>query len=709
MFRKFIVLISFIVVLSLAGNALANLVAHWEFDDGSGTTALDSSGNGYDATLFGNPVWVPGQIGGALEFDGTDDYVDLPISSLLSSLTNSTFAIWVDFSNAGGAWQRILDFGTGTTVNMFLTPRMGTDGAMRFAITINGNGDEDQTTAQQTLASGWHLVTLIIDAEQSVHSLYLDAELAAENTNARHTPSTLGETNQNWLGRSQYAADGYFNGRMDDFRIYDRVLTQKQIENLVNGIEPVFTKAIGPIPEDGSYHLNTWANLTWKPGDFAVSHDIYFGENYDDVAAGVESTFVGNQTETFVIVGFPGFASPDGLVLGTTYYWRVDEINEGNPDSPWKGDVWSFTVSPKTAYEPVPANEAESVDINVKLSWTPGFGAAIHYMYFGDNFDDVSNAAGNPPLGSATYNPGPLKPAKTYFWRVDEFDAAQTNKGNVWSFTTEGAVSDPSPAKGAVDVTQTPVLTWTPGLGATYDIYFGTDESSLELKASGSIGSENYKPGQLEWNTTYYWRINEANSANADGPWTGPLWSFTTADFLIIDDMEGYNDLDPADPMSNRIFNAWIDGFGDPTNGSIVGYENQPFAEQSIVHMGNQSMPMTYDNSAAAKSEATLTLTSNSDWTVNGVDTITIWFKGAPGNAAETLYVTLNGTARIDNDNPDAAAALNWTEWNIDLQAFADKGVNLANVDSITLGLGSVTGGAGTMFFDDIGLYPPTP
>ena len=125
--------------------------------------------------------------------------------------------------------------------------------------------------------------------------------------------------------------------------------------------------------------------------------------------------------------------------------------------------------------------------------------------------------------------------------------------------------------------------------------------------------------------------------------------------------------------------------------------------------MGNQSMPMTYDNSAAAKSEATLTLTSNSDWTVNGVDTITIWFKGAPGNAAETLYVTLNGTARIDNDNPDAAAALNWTEWNIDLQAFADKGVNLANVDSITLGLGSVTGGAGTMFFDDIGLYPPTP
>ncbi|MBN1806743.1 MAG: hypothetical protein JW837_15955, partial [Sedimentisphaerales bacterium] len=201
-------------------------------------------------------------------------------------------------------------------------------------------------------------------------------------------------------------------------------------------------------------------------------------------------------------------------------------------------------------------------------------------------------------------------------------------------------------------------------------------------------------------------RVNEANSANADSPWTGPLWSFTTANFLIIDDMENYNDLDPTDPASNRIFMAWIDGYEDPTNGSLVGYENPPFAEQTIVHTGDQSMPMSYDNSVG-KSEATLTLTSNRNWTVNGVDTLTIWFRGASGNAAETLYVTLNGTARVDNDNPDAATATRWTEWKIDLQKFADQGVNLTNVNSITLGLGSVTGGTGTMYFDDIRLYPP--
>jgi hypothetical protein len=133
-----------------------------------------------------------------------------------------------------------------------------------------------------------------------------------------------------------------------------------------------------------------------------------------------------------------------------------------------------------------------------------------------------------------------------------------------------------------------------------------------------------------------------------------------------------------------------------------------PFAEQTIVHSGNQSMPMSYDNSAASKSEATLSLTLNHDWTVNNVDTLTIWFRGNSANATETLYVILNGSARIDNDDPDVATTTSWTPWNIPLQVFADQGVNLTNVNSITLGLSSVTGGTGTMYFDDIRLYPPT-
>jgi len=123
-------------------------------------------------------------------------------------------------------------------------------------------------------------------------------------------------------------------------------------------------------------------------------------------------------------------------------------------------------------------------------------------------------------------------------------------------------------------------------------------------------------------------------------------------------------------------------------------------------------MPLYYDNSVGY-SEATLTLTYPRDWTENGVNRLTIWFRGNSANAAETLYVALNGSAVVSHDDPDAAQITTWTQWNIDLQAFTDQGVNLANVNTIALGLGNrnnpVAGGSGTMYFDDIRLYPPPP
>jgi hypothetical protein len=344
----------------------------------------------------------------------------------------------------------------------------------------------------------------------------------------------------------------------------------------------------------------------------------------------------------------------------------------------------------------------------------------MHTVYFGDNFDDVNNATAGPPQGTTIFDPGTLALAKTYYWRVDEFDMIETYKGDVWSFITEGAVGSPNPAKGAMDVSQTPVLTWVPGIyAASYEVYFGTDAeavknadtSSPEYKASGNLGSESFEPGQLELFTTYYWRIDEANNANADSPWTGPLWSFTTADFLVVDDMESYNDIDEGEPASNRIYLAWIDGYDNPAiNGSIVGHANAPFAEQTIVHGGLQSMPFAYDNGVGI-SEATLTLTNLRDWTQEGVGILSLWFYGDPSNAAEPMYVALNTNAVVTNDNPDAALIDTWTQWDIDLTLFADQGVDLTNVNTITIGFGNknnpVAGGAGMMFFDDIRLYVP--
>jgi len=648
--RRLFLLISFVLVLSVASNTSANLVAHWNFDDGTGSTAQDSSGNGNHGTLFGNPQWITGHLGGALDFDGTGDYVDLPISSLLSSLTNSTFATWVDFSNAGGAWQRIFDFGIDTTYNMFLVPRMDTGGVMRFAITISSYNDEDQTTAPSTLPSGWHHVAVTLDADNNTHSLYLDGELIAENTSARYTPSSLGETTQNWLGRSQYSADGYFDGSLDDFRIYDRVLTAGQVRDLYNDNPPTFTNAFDPIPKDGAIHPDTWVNLSWKPGDFAASHDIYIGDNFDDVNNGTGDTFRGNQgmNALFYVAGFPGYAYEEGLVNGTTYYWRIDEVNDSHPDSPWKGRVWSFTVPPKTAYYPEPADGAESVDLKVVLSWTAGFGAKLHYIVFGEDFDEVNNAAMGVPTGLTTYSPGPLNLAKTYYWRVDETDGTATYKGEVWSFTTEGAVSGPNPTGGAVDVKPSVVLGWVAGAVAdSHEVYFGTDADAVknattaspEFKGTKALGEESYNPSKLIFNTTYYWRIDEVNAVNPDSPWPGNVWSFTTGDFFVIDDFEDY------DADENQIWYAWHDGlgYGAPGTadyfagngtGAAVGDEaTASYTEETIVHGGNQSMPVSYDNNKqgySKYSQVEHTLTDQRDWTEQGVANLSLWFRGYP-------------------------------------------------------------------------------
>ena len=718
MFRIMKWFVAMLLVLGICTDAvLAELIGYWPFDEGKGTVASDITGNGYDGTFNGDVEWVPGYKDSGVHFDTAGERVVVGPIDPTAENDAMTLAAWINWEGEGhtieqqGIIGKRLGWDPGTTIKWFWQTNPAGDLLFR-ADWANGGGT-GLWWGNGLIASypnEWIHVALTWDNGAAIQ--YINGEEVSTGNitfqdTADDTPVTIGCVDS--------TNNETFVGTIDEARIYNHALTQAEIQTIMLGIFPT---AFSPNPADGAIHEDTWVSFSWEPGTSAVSHDVYFGDNFDAVNEGVENTFQGNQGATFLVVGFPGFAFPDGLVPGTTYYWRIDEVNDTEPDSPWKGNIWSFTVPSKTAYFPDPADGAESVDVDVDLSWAGGFRVILHTVYFGDNFDDVNNAAGGLPQGTTEYTPGTLTMAKTYYWRVDEFDIAETHKGHVWSFITEGAVANPDPANAAVSVTQTPVLTWSPGVfGASHEIYFGTDSdavknadtSSPEYKGSGSLGSQSYDPGQLEWNTTYYWRVDEANNANPDSPWTGPLWSFATANFLIVDDMESYNDIDEGQAGSNRIYLAWADGFDNPAiNGSIVGHANPPFVEQTIVHSGNQSMPMSYDN-AVGKSEATLTLASNRDWTVNGVNTLTIWFRGESANAVENLYVALNDSAVVNHDNPNAAQAIAWTEWNIDLTRFADQGVNLSNVNTITIGFGNrnnpTAGGAGMMYFDDIRLY----
>jgi len=254
-----------VIITTPAPLGNTNLVGWWTFNDGSGTTAVDSTINANNGLLLGDLQWIGGRDGGTLWFPGVDDYVELPVGPLISTLTKSTFAIWANFSNTGGGYQRIFDFGTDNQVYMFLTPRLGTTGAMRFAITIGGSSEpnEQRVTASNTLASGWHHVAVTISDPNTAGNrtirLYLDGTQVGMNSQATLSPSSLGVTTNNWLGRSQFDADAYYAGRLDDFRIYNRALSMPEVAWLAGKTVP-FSEPYD-LNVDGAVNFKDFAKL----------------------------------------------------------------------------------------------------------------------------------------------------------------------------------------------------------------------------------------------------------------------------------------------------------------------------------------------------------------------------------------------------------------------------------------------------------------
>jgi hypothetical protein len=662
----FVVLVASIV---LTNSANAELVGWWRFNEGSGNTCSDSSGNGHDGTILGTPQWASGPegFGAALTFNPDNcQGVNCGVFDPTDGTGQFTLALWA-FWDGTGTFQHFLtkSNGWGATTMMFQIELWGAHTDATYTDRL-GASYESAGSVPFSIMPKNEWVHLAWTFDGSDLRLYLNG-IDEEGPK----PFSIGpNVDAPVLVGTSHAAEGrIFHGTLDDVRTYSHALSESEILAAMQG-SVGYPYALGPTPADGALLTATWATLGWSPGDFAVSHNVYLGDNFDDVNKATQDSEVyrGNQTLTFYVAGFPGYAYPGGLVPGTIYYWRIDEVNDADPNSPWKGKVWSFTVPPKTGYSPIPADGAEFVPLDATLTWTPGFGAKLHTVYFGEDFDTVNAASGGAPGGIVSYTPGQLKLAKTYYWRVDEYDGTATYKGNVWSFTTLGAVTGPNPADGAIDVKPSVVLKWDAGaVAASHDVYFGTDadavknatKASPEYKGPKALGEESYAPGILALNATYYWRIDEVNGVNPDSPWAGKVWSFSTGDFFVIDDFEDY------DAGDNQIWYAWHDGLGYGTpgtadyyagngTGAAVGDETTAsYTEETIIHSGGKSMPLSYDNNKqgfSKYSEVELKLANQRDWTAEGVTELSLWFRGYPASVggfveapAGTFTITASG------------------------------------------------------------------
>ncbi|MHC4351607.1 MAG: discoidin domain-containing protein [Planctomycetota bacterium] len=275
--------------------------------------------------------------------------------------------------------------------------------------------------------------------------------------------------------------------------------------------------------------------------------------------------------------------------------------------------------------------------------------------------------------------------------------------------------STPSPDSGATDVSVGTILGFRAGReAAKHDIYLSTNEQAVidGTAPVATVTEASYDPS-IDLASTYYWRIDEVNDAETPAIWQGDVWNFTTQEFVVVDDFESYNDILTGEDGSRLVYEIWSDGFADPSKGgSQIGYFTGTSLETAIVHGGSQSVPLMYDNSGAPSSEVTVdpaNLSIGRDWTVGSPQVLVLWFHGSPGSAVtEQMYVKVNGAKVVYPGDAADIARPRWKQWNIDLAAL---GIDLSNVTGLSIGFErtGATGGAGTVFIDDILLYRLAP
>ena len=279
------------------------------------------------------------------------------------------------------------------------------------------------------------------------------------------------------------------------------------------------SKPNNPNPANGATLVSTTASLSWSNGGGATGYKIYFGTNQSSL------NYLGWQASNSI--------TPGNLQNNNKYYWRIDAVNDIGTTT---GDIWQFTTGsvsslPSKPVNPSPVNGVQSVVTNPTLSWSNGGGATSYDIYFGTDPSSLSNSYVGSQNGNS-WGPLGLPNSTTFYWRIDAVNSTGKTIGDVWQFTT-GSVSslpskpvNPSPVNGAQSVLTNPILSWSNGGGATsYNIYFGTDPSSLNLGYVGSQNGNSWGPLGLPNGITFYWRIDAVNST---GTTIGDVWQFTT-------------------------------------------------------------------------------------------------------------------------------------------------------------------------------------
>ncbi|MBW8780689.1 MAG: alginate lyase family protein [Verrucomicrobia bacterium] len=460
------------------------LRAHLRFDEINGTTTVtDTSGNGWNATLVGGSTYTAGKINNAVSLSGSTNYATLP-TGVVAGLGNCTLSTWVKL-NSLSTWARLFDFGTGTTNYMFLVPQGPTANRIRFAIRTPSVSEQQINSTVNTPVGTWFHVAVTFSG--SVGTLYINGVSAGTNTGMTLTPSSLGLTTQNYIGKSQFSADPYLNGAVDEFQIYGRALSAAEISALAAA------SLIAPsnvVATPGQ----TQIALSWSTVSGATGYNVKRG-----YVSGGPYTILGSVSGTTY--------TDTSLAVGSPYYYVVSTLN-GIVESVNSAEAGATTMPPP----PAPSGlAATGGDAQVALTWTASPGAASYQV-------KRSTTANGPyalvasGVTATSYTDTGLTNGTTYYYVASAVNLGGESANSVQASATPQVPAPAAPTGLSATAGDTQVvLGWNVSVGATsYNVKRAT-ASGGPYTTVATVTGNGYTDTGLTNGTTYYYVVTASN------------------------------------------------------------------------------------------------------------------------------------------------------------------------------------------------------
>ena len=683
--------------------AIDEALAGWyKFELGEGITAVDWTRKGNEGFLVDTTKWIDnGYSGGALEFDGDGDYVQIP------RIVEDDWTIML--------WLRTEDLSQGGSGNRFRTNSSalidGDFGSQleNFAITFKSGiivagcttpGTGAGASLQSNTAIGdsqWHHVGWTRNSTTGEMALYIDGTLDASGDRTDNAwKGTKNAQDHIKIGAHDYSnSQGFFTGQLDEVKFFTRVLSDDEIKL---EMRPDKRVAYSPVPAPGAVlQQETPVILAWTAGSGATAHNVYFGPSMDSLQ----------------LVGAAQSAAEYdlGLLGPATHYWQIGEIEADGDEV--KGDIWSFVVADYLIvdefedYNDFPPDEIFS-------RWIDGWNIPTNGSTVG--YPDPDFPADEHYVETTVVHEGAQ--SMPFFYDNDLKYSEATlplTSGRDWTRLGVSVLSlwfKGHPAS-VGSFTEGPVGTFTvTGSGA--DIWNEADEFHYVHRELSGPGSIIAKVESIE--NTHNWAkagVMIRDSLDADSAHGIMLVSAAQGVAFQRRSIAGQSTIGTTEAGIGAAYWVKIErdiGGMMSASHSADGISWTPLGNEMIT----MNMPAYVGLAVTSRDADAICQAVFSNVQVTG-SVSTQWASqdiGIVNNDSEPMYVAVaNSTgpaAKVYHDNPNAAQTGTWTEWNIELREFSGQGIDLTDVETLSIGFGDAdnlqAGGSGLVFFDDIRL-----